>query len=146
MRRLRLRNLIVRLWLSSVYHIGELHGILNEEYRNVVANNVPVTLFSVELDSKSTDIADGVCGSTATKHSREPQEYRSLARSISQNASRRDVLGRLIEGELSKGTGTTGVDNALGDALVIEAVDLGRVVSCVCLPPADFEYTFSRPK
>jgi hypothetical protein len=43
------------------FGLSYLHGILDKENGNVVANNVPVTLFSVELDRETTDIADSVC-------------------------------------------------------------------------------------
>jgi hypothetical protein len=61
-----LRNLIVRLGLSSVDYIRELHGILDEEDRNVVSNDIPVTLLGVELDGKTTNIADCVSRTTAS--------------------------------------------------------------------------------
>jgi hypothetical protein len=58
---LRLRYLTVGLRLTSVDHIGELHGVLNEEDRDVVANEIPVAFLCVMLDGESTDIADGIC-------------------------------------------------------------------------------------
>lgn len=61
-----LRNLIVRLGLSSVDNVGELHGILDEEDGNVVSNDIPVTLLGVELDGKTTNIADCVSRTTAS--------------------------------------------------------------------------------
>jgi hypothetical protein len=128
-RRLCLGDLIVGFRLSSMYHIRKFHTVLDEEHRNVIANNVPVTFLGVEFDSKTTNIADSVCRATATKDSREPQEDRSLARSVRQNTGRCDIFGRLEEGEFSKGTGATGVDDALRDAFVVEAVDLGKGVS-----------------
>jgi hypothetical protein len=70
-RRLCLRDLAVRLGLSGVDNIRELHGVLNEKDGDVVANNVPVALLCVELDGKTANITDSVCGATATKYSRE---------------------------------------------------------------------------
>jgi hypothetical protein len=58
---LRLRDLTIGLGLASVNHIRELHSVLNEEDRNVVANHIPVAFFCVMLDGESTDIADGIC-------------------------------------------------------------------------------------
>jgi hypothetical protein len=49
MRRLSLRDGIVRLRLSSVDDIGEFDGVLDEEDRNVVSNNVPVTFLGIEF-------------------------------------------------------------------------------------------------
>jgi len=116
--------------VQFVHEICSLHRVLNEENGNVVSNNVPVALIRVELDSKAAHIAHSICRSTATQHGRESQEYRRRAGSVSEDASRSDVHGGLEEGELSKGAGTTGVDNALGDSLVVEAVDLDKSVTC----------------
>lgn len=44
MSRLSLRYLVVRLGFNSMNKVGELDGILNKEYWNVVADNIPVTL------------------------------------------------------------------------------------------------------
>ena len=67
----------MRLWLNGVNKIGELHGILYKEHRNVVAtvkssgnggqekrgnipDDIPITLWSVKLGSESTDVTHGV--------------------------------------------------------------------------------------
>jgi len=63
-----LRNLIVRLRLSSVNNVRELHRILNEENWDIITHNIPVALFSVELDSEATNIADCVSGAAAPQH------------------------------------------------------------------------------
>jgi hypothetical protein len=57
-----------------VNHVWKLHRVLDEKDRNVVSNNVPVTLLSVELDGKASYITDSVCGSTATKNGGESEE------------------------------------------------------------------------
>lgn len=41
-------------------NIGEFNSILNEEYRNIVTDEVPITFVSVELDRKPPDIANSV--------------------------------------------------------------------------------------
>lgn len=43
MRALRLRDLVVRLGFARVNHIWELESVLDEEDRNIVSNDVPVT-------------------------------------------------------------------------------------------------------
>jgi hypothetical protein len=63
---LGLRNLVVWLRLDSVNEIWELDSILNEEHRDVIANNVPVAFIGVELDSESTDIADCISATSAS--------------------------------------------------------------------------------
>ena len=60
MRRLPLRNLVVRLGLDSVDDVGEFDRVLDEEDGNVIANEVPDTLIGVELHRKPTNIAYSV--------------------------------------------------------------------------------------
>jgi hypothetical protein len=57
---LTLRNIILRLGLHSMNNIGEFNGILNEEHRNVVTDEVPDTFVSVELDCEPSNIANSV--------------------------------------------------------------------------------------
>ena len=113
--------------------IWKLHSVLNEEDGDVVANDVPIALFGVELDGETADIADSISGTTATEHSREAQEHGCLARCVGEHAGGRDVGCRFEEGELSKRARTTGVDDALGDALVVEALNLHVLISCCYL-------------
>jgi hypothetical protein len=66
--------------------LRKFHGVLNEEDGNIVSNNIPVTLLGVELASKTSDIANCVCGATATKNGRKSQEDGCLARCVSEYA------------------------------------------------------------
>ena len=59
-RGLSLRDLIVRLRLHGVNDVWELDSILNEEYRDIVADEVPVALLSVELDGKPANVANSI--------------------------------------------------------------------------------------
>jgi hypothetical protein len=34
----------MRLWLDRMHEVGELDGLLDEEHRDVVADNIPVAL------------------------------------------------------------------------------------------------------
>ena len=63
-RRLALRYLIVRLRLDSMDKVGKLDTVLDEEYRNVVANAIPVSLRGVELSRKPAHIANRVLKTT----------------------------------------------------------------------------------
>ena len=62
-----LRDLVVRFRLSSVDDIRELHGVLDKEHRDVVADDVPISLLGIEFDGETTNIAYCVCRSTAPK-------------------------------------------------------------------------------
>lgn len=50
-----------RVSLLGVDEIWEQDRIPDEEDRSVVANNIPVSLFSVELDCKSSWVPCSIC-------------------------------------------------------------------------------------
>ena len=54
------------LWLDCVDNIGELDAFLNEEDRNVVANNIPIALIGVELYGETADIANSISTASTT--------------------------------------------------------------------------------
>lgn len=110
-----LRDFVVRLGLARVDDIGELESILDEENRNVVADNVPVTFLGVELHGKSTNISDGIRTASASQDCGETNEDRGCTRGIGQNTSRSDIRGTLEELESTKGASASGVDNTLRD-------------------------------
>jgi hypothetical protein len=56
-----LGNFVVRLRLAGMNHINEFDGILDEEDWNVVADKIPISLIGIELESKPSDIANGIC-------------------------------------------------------------------------------------
>ena len=57
-RRLALRHLIVRLRLDSMDKVGKLDTVLDEEDRDIVANNIPVPLRGVKFGRKPAHIAN----------------------------------------------------------------------------------------
>jgi len=122
--RLGLGYLVVRLGFGGVDDVGKLDGILDKEDGNVVADQIPVTLLGVELDSEPTHITNRIGAPAAAKDSREADEHRRYARRICQDGRKRHVLGTLVHAELSECTATARVDNSLGDPLMIKAVDL----------------------
>ena len=123
-RRLCLRDFIVRFRLARVDKFGELDGVLDEEDRDVVPDDVPVALLCVELDSEAANITNSVRRASAAEDGGESDEDRGLAGCVRQDASAGDIFGGFVEFECPKGTGTAGVDDTLGDAFMIEAVDL----------------------
>jgi len=40
--------------------VWELHGVAHEKNRRVVAHQIPVALFGVELESKTAHVAPGI--------------------------------------------------------------------------------------
>jgi hypothetical protein len=123
-RRLSLRYLVVRFRLSSMDNIRELHGVLDEEDRDVVADDIPVALLGVEFDGKASNITDRVGAAAATEDCGKADEDRSLACLVSQNRGRGEIIRALEDSEGSEGTGTSGVDNSLWNPLMIESMDL----------------------
>ena len=65
MRTLSLGDLVMRLRLHGMDNVRELHSILDEENRNVVTNDIPVTLGCIHLQRETTDIPDSVCTALA---------------------------------------------------------------------------------
>ena len=72
----RLRKAPVGLHLHGVDEIGELDRVLDEEDRNVVADEIPVALLGVELDGEAAHVARRVDRAGAAGHGREPGEDR----------------------------------------------------------------------
>jgi len=59
---LSLWHLIVRLRLRGMHEVGKLDSVLDEEDRNVIADNVPVSLICIEFYGKASNIANSVLG------------------------------------------------------------------------------------
>ena len=76
---LSLWDFCIGLRLGSMNDIREFECILDKENGYIVADNVPVTLVSVELDCKSTHVTDSVCTTTAAEDSGEADKGRSIA-------------------------------------------------------------------
>ena len=124
MRRLTLRNLVVGLRLDCVNEIGELDSVLDEEHRDVVANDIPVALLSVELDRKPTDIANSVSTASRTLDGREPNKDRCLPRRVGKNAGARKLFYAFKQSEGAKGTCSSRMDYTLRDTFMVKTMDL----------------------
>ena len=73
---LSLRDLGIWLRLDCVDDVWEFDRVLDEEDRYIVANNIPITLISVELHGEATDISDGVGTASTSLYCGEAQENR----------------------------------------------------------------------
>ena len=88
-RGLRLRKAAVGLLLGRMDQVGKLDRVLNEEHRDVVADDVPVALLGVELHRETADVAGQIGRSLVAGNGRESHERRSfLARALKQVGSR----------------------------------------------------------
>ena len=121
---LRLREVAVRLGLDGVDQVGELDRVLDEEDRDVVADEVPVALLGVELDGEAADVAGEVGRALAAGDGREADEDRGLLALALEEVGPGDVGERLVVLEVAVGAVAAGVDDPLGDALVVEVEDL----------------------
>jgi hypothetical protein len=97
---------------------------LDKEDGDVVADDIPVAFFGIELGREASHITHGIGTALAALDSREPHKHRRAARGIRQDLSIGHVFGAFFEAEGPEGAGTTGVDDSFGDALMVEAVDL----------------------
>ena len=64
-RRLSLRKGAIRLLLHRVDHVRKLDRVLDEENRDIVADDVPVAFLCIELHGKASHIAGEVDGAFA---------------------------------------------------------------------------------
>ncbi len=57
MGRLCLREVPIRLLLRGMNQVRKLNSVLDEKDRNIVPDDVPISLFRVQLDGKAAHVA-----------------------------------------------------------------------------------------
>ena len=119
----RLREAAVRLRLGGVDQVGELDGVLDEEHRDVVADQVPVAFLGVHLDGEPADVAGQVGRPLAAGHGREADERRRLL-ALLEHGRPADRFQVAVTLEVAVRTEPAGVDHPLGDPLVVEVEHL----------------------
>ena len=119
-----LRHRMVRLGLERVHEVGELHGVLDEEHRDVVADDVEVTLVGVKLRREAAHVARGVGRAALAGDGREPHEHGGALARLGEERGARVLGHRLVALEEAVGRRAAGVHDPLGDPLVIEMSDL----------------------
>ncbi len=123
-RRGRLREAAIRLHLHGMDQVGELHRVLDEEHRDVVADQVEVALVGIELHGEAAHVARRVDRAGAARHRREAREdLCPFARVLQERGlgQARHVLERL---EVAVRGRAAGMDDALGNAFMVEMGDL----------------------
>jgi hypothetical protein len=105
---------------ASMNDVGEFHSILNEEYGQVVSNDIPISFLCIELDSEPSNISNCIRTSARAKNGGESEEDRCCARGIGKYASIRNIRCALVELEGTKSTRTTGMHDSFWDTLVVE--------------------------
>ena len=79
-----LGHFVVRFRFARVDDVRELDGVLDEEHRDVVADQVEDAFVGVELRREAAHIANGVGGATRAQDRREADEDRRLLRGVLQ--------------------------------------------------------------
>ena len=122
--RARLRHGEVRLGLGRMHEVGKLHRVLDEEHRDVVANEIPVAFVCVELHREPTHVPGRVGRASFAEDGREPDEDRSLLPDFGKQRCPRELGNGLRTFEEAVRRGAARMDDSLGDPLVIEVRDL----------------------
>ena len=71
---LRLGKLAVRILLGGMDQVGKLDRVLNEEHRDVVADEIEVSFLGVELDREAADVTRQIRRAFVTGNGREARE------------------------------------------------------------------------
>ena len=122
-RRRRLREGAVGLWLHRMDEVGEFHRILDEEDGDIVADEIPIALFGVELDREAAHVAREIERAFRPRDGRETHESgRALADAL-EDIGTADVGEAVGELEIAVRTIAARMNDALGDALMVEVED-----------------------
>ena len=118
--RMLVRGSRLMAWLRS----GKCSGIAEEEHRRVVADEVPVAFFGVELQREAANVALGVGGAALAGHGREAGEHRRLLADLREDLGL-GVAGDVVrDGECAVCAGALGVHAPLGNHLAVEVGEL----------------------
>ena len=115
---------VMGLGLHGMYEVRKFHRILDEEHRNVVADEIPVAFIGVELHRESAHVARGVRRPTLAGDGGKTHENRSALARFVKDGRPRDLVERCITLEIPMSAGAARVYHALRNALVIEVRDL----------------------
>src|SRR5450756_391785 len=119
----RLRKATVGFHFYGMDEVGEFNGILDEENRDVVADQVPVAFLGVKLDGKSTYVTRGVDRTRAACDGRYAGKHGGLLTYLGEYPGGGVLLQRGGQLEESMHARRTRVNDTLGNTLVIEMVD-----------------------
>ena len=73
-----LREFAVGLHLDCVNEIGEFDRVLNEEHRDIIADQIEIAFFGVEFDREAAHVTREVAGSGAARNGRDAYKHRRL--------------------------------------------------------------------
>src|SRR5271168_4899029 len=99
--------------------VGEFQGIADEEYRGVVADNVPIAFLGIEAQRETAHVALGIRGTTLAGDGGETQERFGLLADLRECRDAgvfADVVG---DRQRPVGGRTLGMDGAFWNALAV---------------------------
>src|SRR5450759_2171752 len=119
----RLRKAAVGFHLYGMDEVGKFDGILDEENRDVVADQVPVSFLGVKLDGKPAYVTRGIDRTRAACDSRYARKQRRLFTYLGEDSGGGVSLQRGGQLEVTMRASGTRVNDTLGNALMIEMGD-----------------------
>ena len=110
--------------------VRELNAIADEEHWRVVAHDIEVALFGVELQCKAAHVTPAIRGALLTCDSGESRQHRRDR--VRLEYCSLGVLGDILgDGQFTESTCTLSVNNALRNALAVEVRELFQQVDVV---------------
>src|ERR1035437_7791967 len=119
----RLRKAAVGFHFYGVDQVGKFDGILDEENRDVVADQIPVAFLGVKLDGKPAYVTRGVHRTRAARDGRYTSKQGCLLSYLGEYFGGGIFLQRSGQLEESMRARGSRVNDTLRDSLVIEMRD-----------------------
>src|ERR1700722_9780794 len=104
--------------------VRKLHRVLNEEDRNIVADQVPVAFIGIELDRESPHVACSVDRAALASDSGKPHEDRRALPGRLERRGLRVLRHRCVALEVPMRAGSASMDDPSRNPLMIEMRDL----------------------
>ena len=119
----RLRKTAVGFHFYGMDEIGEFDGVLDEEYRDVVADQVPVSFLGVKLHREAAHIARCVDRTRTTSDRRDAGKHGGLLAYLCENFGGGVLLQRGGQFKKSVRAGCPCMHDPFGNPLVIKMGD-----------------------
>ena len=120
---LRLRKAAIGRGLGGVDQVRKFDCVLDEEDRDIITDNVPIAFLGVELDGKTAHVARDVGRPLGPRDGGEAHKGLGLFADALENVGARDVGQALGQFEIAMRAIAAGVDDALGNPLMVEMKD-----------------------
>ncbi len=109
-----------RVALDRVVEVREAQRVAEEEHRGVVADDIPIAFFGIELQRSSAYVALRIRGAALTGHGGEAHEHRRLLADRVEDLRPREVRDVLRHRESAVGAPAFGMHPPLRDHLAVE--------------------------